>query len=411
MNIKEFLRKSQIPMMLGFGTYPLAVCVIAWVEPALLSYVWLFPLSYAVLGILSLLLPPKLRLVFGILGALLFFAPGVLYFQSALRGTMLLLAAMYAGMLLWGLQLPAWEPQKEPGAGWIGSCFAIVCVCYFIACFEDRVSPAAGSIRFALFAFIFFAMLSMNRGSLNLAMGESHGFTAAMRRRNLLLTAGMFGIALLIAVIPSLFNLVKGLYEWILWLIGWLRDMLAAMLPEETTVATTTETTIPPSTFENWQEVVLEDKNFRGNDETVNFMMTAIVLVVMIPFLTMVVIKLTKLLIKGVRRLAELIDHAANAHAEDYIDEITDTRDEDVQKAAPEEKKTKRLKVVLGKLTPQERIRYRYRRLQSKHPEWKAHNTARDNLEEEAAKLYERARYSDHPITEQDADQFQNETK
>ena len=411
MNIREFFRKSQIILLLALGVYPFVACVAAFASKTLLMYIWWIPAAYAVLGILTLLLPPKPRLAVGILGAALLVVPCVLRLQSTVQGAALIAAVIYSGLLLWGLQLPTWEADREPGAGWIGSCMAIVCVGYFLACFEDRVSPALSGIRFALFAFSFLAMLSMNRRSLNLASGDSRGFTVAMRRKNLMLTAGMFGIAMLIALIPSLFNLVKLIFDWLMWLINWLRSMLATIMPAETTVETTTEATILPTRGEDWMDVALEDKKFQSNTQATNIMMTAIVLVIIIPFGIATIYKLCKLLVKGVRRLVELIDQAANANTVDFVDEITDTR-ENVEKSVPEEqKKIRRIKAIMGKLTPTERIRYRYKRLQSKHPEWKEQHTARDNLPEEAAKLYERARYSDHPITDNDADQFQNETK
>lgn len=411
MSIREFLRKSQFPVLLALGTYPLAACVAAFVAPQLLGVVWLFPLIYAALGILTLLLPAKPRLALGVSGALLLLLPCGLYLQGMVRNVALVIAAMYSALLFWSLQLPAWEPRRELGAGWIGSCFAIDLVGYFIASFEDRLAPAALGIKLTLFAFVFLAMLSLNRGSLNLASGESRGFTASMRRKNLLLTAGMFGVALLIALIPSLFNLVVAIFDWIARLIAWLRDMLASLMPAETTVETTTEVTAAATSGEAWMDVVLEDKNFFRNNETTSAMMTAIVLVVLIPAVVFALYRIGKLLVKGVRRLVELIDRAANAQAEDFVDEITDTREDTARNVRKDEKQSHRFAPALGKMTPAERIRYRYRRLLGKHPEWKAHNTARENLDEEAAKLYERARYSDHPITESDADQFQNETK
>ena len=71
----------------------------------------------------------------------------------------------------------------------------------------------------------------------------------------------------------------------------------------------------------------------------------------------------------------------------------------------------KKPKVPESSMEPGERIRYRYRLLSKKHPEWREHNTARENLPDSPAQLYERARYSDHPITPEEAEQFKNETK
>ena len=139
-------------------------------------------------------------------------------------------------------------------------------------------------------------------------------------------------------------------------------------------------------------------------------MMTAIVLIVVVPFSIAAVYKLVRFTIKGVRRLVELIDQVANAPVEDFVDEITDTRDDMLERVEEKEKTARQIvRVVTGKLSPGERIRDHYRRMQNKHPEWTQQSTARENLNEEAAKLYEQARYSDHPITEADADRFRSE--
>ena len=62
-------------------------------------------------------------------------------------------------------------------------------------------------------------------------------------------------------------------------------------------------------------------------------------------------------------------------------------------------------------MSPGERIRDRYLRLLRKHPDWTAHTTARENIPEELATLYERARYSAHNPTEGEAEQFRSGTK
>jgi hypothetical protein len=64
-----------------------------------------------------------------------------------------------------------------------------------------------------------------------------------------------------------------------------------------------------------------------------------------------------------------------------------------------------------SQLPPRERIRARYRKLLKKNPRWRSGRTARENLPEELASVYERARYSQHPITEEEAEQFRQNAK
>ena len=99
---------------------------------------------------------------------------------------------------------------------------------------------------------------------------------------------------------------------------------------------------------------------------------------------------------------------------EDFSDEITRTRGKRLKKSKemqePQENK-ERLPMFSGRMTPVQKIRYRYRQLSRKHPEWTVQSTARENLQERAAGLYELARYSNHPVQEADAESFKKETK
>lgn len=401
MNIPEFMRKSQFPLLLALGTYPLVAAVLAYFAPALLPYAWVMPAVYAVLAIIMLALPGKPRVLLSICGALLMVLPCALFLTDLVRNITLTIAAVYAGMLFWSLFMPGWDHRTELPGGWLNFClFSGLIGCLFAA-FDVQLAPFAWGIRLSFLGFALLAMLSLNRGSLNLAMGESRGFTVSMRRKNLLLTVGMFAIALIIALIPALGELVKQCIIWILWLILTLQNQGA----EEPTA----ETTLPPATTEDWRSAVLEGIEMRQTSGQTLAMMTALVLVVMIPGVIFTLYRLGKLLIKGLRQLVELLDKAAQVQQADFYDEITDTR-EDAQRTAGR-KKTRSSLMRPRSLTPTERIRYRYRRLLAKHPEWKRHDTARDTLPEEAAKLYERARYSDHTITAADADRFKNETK
>lgn len=408
--MREFVRKIQFPILIGLGTYPVAACAAGYFAPDLLPLAWLFPAVYTALAILALLLPVKPRLALGVLGAVLLVASCVLRLQAMAQGVGLFLAAVYSVLLFLSFQFAAYEPAEELEAGYIGIGLAINLVGYVLTFFERGFTPAAQGIKLGLFVFVFFAMLSLNRGSLNLATSGGRGFTVTMQRKNIFLTLGMFGIALVIALLPSLSKLAGAVIAWIAQLIAWLRNLLASMIPEETTVETTIHVTTAPTMGEGWMDAVLDGKEVHQTPEAVNVMMTAIVLVVAIPLCLAALYGFCRLLVSGVRRLTELIYRAANAQTEDFIDEITDTR-EDARYGRRKEKKPRRFVPVLGEMPPAERIRYHYQQLLNKHPEWQAYHTARENLEEDTAELYERARYSDHPVTDVDAERFQQETK
>ena len=102
-----------------------------------------------------------------------------------------------------------------------------------------------------------------------------------------------------------------------------------------------------------------------------------------------------------------------SAVAKDYEDEVTDTRDEaQYEKTSALQRLKKRLvRVDESKLSPKQRVRYRYQRLRMKHEEWQPSDTVRDTLPMEAAQLYERARYGNQTITEEEAQQFKEEIR
>ena len=115
-------------------------------------------------------------------------------------------------------------------------------------------------------------------------------------------------------------------------------------------------------------------------------------------------------MIKGVKRIIEKLLSGTTAYfqnaSEDYEDEVTDLRDTVVK-----QKRVRLSSAEERSLPPDQRIRYRYRRLLSKHPNWTGASTARENLPAKAAPLYEKARYSTHPITEEDAASFTSNTR
>lgn len=69
MKIQEFFRKVQFFVLLAIGTYPAVACIIIFVAPELLPYMWLFPAAFFALGLLSFAIPGKLRMGVGVLGA------------------------------------------------------------------------------------------------------------------------------------------------------------------------------------------------------------------------------------------------------------------------------------------------------------------------------------------------------
>ena len=106
-----------------------------------------------------------------------------------------------------------------------------------------------------------------------------------------------------------------------------------------------------------------------------------------------------------------MIQYSAAA-SEDYEDEITSTRDESDTEREGLLARLRRAAAIEEKgRTPTEQIRLRYQYLRRKHRDWSAAATARETLPEDAAALYERARYAGHALTEAEANSFKDATR
>jgi hypothetical protein len=199
--------------------------------------------------------------------------------------------------------------------------------------------------------------------------------------------------------VPAIVNAVL---EGIRWIVRWLLELFEKpYAPPEVTVPGTIETTPKDpgllndhvSLFAKIMKVI-----FRG--------VCLLAMVAGVPVALIFVWKNILKLVNWVNKTAESAGRAWREASDDYEEEITDIRDE-AQFTRQKEKRARFAGFLQErKLAPGERIRNRYGKLQSKHKDWSASSTARENIPVEAASVYERARYSDEPITEADAQQF-----
>ena len=121
--------------------------------------------------------------------------------------------------------------------------------------------------------------------------------------------------------------------------------------------------------------------------------------------------KLLRLLRDTFRKLYHTVTDGVSADMEDFLDEITDTRADGQSAYARKKREPRKPMPDLRRLTPVQRVRYQYRLLAKKHPYWGEQSTARENLSKEAAQIYEKARYSDHTVTAEDAQEFDLQTR
>lgn len=412
---QNFLQKTQMFLILALGTVPVPIVLISFFAEQLQGYVWVYPALYMLLALLSLKIPSKLRIAYGVAGMLLMLIPGVLLPDKTMgtREVVWAAGAFYGVLLMLSLQIAGWPRDRELPLNYAGYCLVLHLIGQFIIMFDtvrgetwDRVAPWMTA---TLFLFVGLVMLSMNRSSVKSVAGKRQGASAAIRGKNILLTLALFGAALLVSLIPSIMSSVISTVGWItVWtgrLFSMLRPDVQMTYPTENVTTTTVETGIE----------LFPTKP--GDPVAANITFIVLMIIATVIFLPLVILALIRIW-KALRRLGcgfwrWFQGMLSNASEEYYEDEITDTREE-LEVEATKRKRSERFRAAFvneQKLTAEQRIRHRYRRLATKHQEWRAGNTARENLPEQAAELYERARYSDHPISEEDAAKFKSETK
>lgn len=404
MKMREFFRKVQFPLMLAMGTYSIGACISAYFAPELLRNVWFFPGVYFLFATIGLLLPGKLRILLSAVGSAALLVPVVLFLEGNARMLGLVLAVCYSALTLWSMSMGGWDREKEISGGWIGAGLVILLIGSFFATFEPRMQHLLPWIKLLLFAFVLLAMLSMNRSSRVLASGGRQSYSASMRHKNVMLTLAMFGIALGIALIPSLFDLLEAIWEWLKELIA----KIVAMIPEETEPSTTPPTT---ESFTRGEDGLLEIPYSRRSSAMLYIIMAVVAIGVMVPLVVLAARKLFRLVRDVVRKLYEKVTEGVTVDAQDFFDEITDTRTDGQSAYSRKKREERRLPPDIRRMTPVQRVRHQYRLLMKKHPYWGEQSTARENLPKDAAQIYERARYSDHGVTAEDVERFDEQTR
>lgn len=405
MNGKELWRKCQLLLITAFATYPLVMLVLNRFGPELLGFGWLFGAAYVLLAFFGIQVKGKLRMTAGILMSVAFVAAALVL---APEGTWLAAGAaavLCSGLLLWSLQMGGWSAKQEVAVLWI----AFGVIAHFVgqlSVHTDRVSGGEGLARYggsmvaALFGFVLLTMLSMNRNGLNVASGKRQNVPEIMRRKNALMTIALFVFGLMAALLPSVLG---GMSDMLIKAVLWIVDLIRRLIPKAES----------HGGVDFYEEVGSNVSGGAGNGkpmmlnpltEKIAMIVGAVISLMMLLFLLW---QLYKGLRDGIIKLVNTLGKFAENVSEDYIDEVTDTRQE--LEAEKLEKKRRASRLPLREprdLAPEGKIRFRYRRLLSKHPEWTPGSTARETLPQNAAALYERARYSAHPVSEEDAAAF-----
>lgn len=405
--MRDWIHKLQLAGSLALGSVPVAAVLFAYAAPGVLDWAWVYPAAYLLLTMIGIRIPGRWRLFYGILGILLPVGAGLslagAYWLPVLGANL-----FYGLLLLWSLTMSRWPLNWElPALPRIGG--FVLHLAGQLVLFSDglKPEPMLGAwkpwLRACFLGYILLTVLSMNRDSMNSASDEKRSVSQGMRRKNTVMTLGLFGLAMLASFIPYIYDWIKRLVLWVVMLV--LR-LLALLTPEQQTGGNQTSGAEPEG-FAPMEES--EPSLLARILEIVAMVLAAIAVLALLFLLARWLFQKLKLLL---RKLWRLMERYAAAVSEDYQEEITDTRkDSEERRIAGSRGLGLRKTGRKGPMNPGEDIRYRYQRLLRRHRDWTPDTTARENIPEEMATLYEQARYSHHTPTEADAEQFRSGTK
>lgn len=406
--IKEFPRKAQFPILLACGAAPVSALLFALYAPQALQMAWLLPIAMILLSLPCLLLR-KGRLWVGLALGLGYIAGGIILVRQLSDAPLLMAVPVFYGLLLlYTVPMGSWPWHREPPIGiFIMGILLHIAAQLSLNLFQLEHNLALEPVRtgllicFLIFAFL--ALLSRNRLSLSSASREKPVIPLATRLKNVLIVVLFFLLLALLSRSAFLSEAVTAALRAIAGVIAF----LASLRSEGGELPTETVATEPPEDMGGGLPTT------QAGGALQNFLLAAFQFLlpfIVVAFFVLVLYLLFKYSSRLFKGLGRLLQRFAASAAADYEEQITDTRDSPDPEATP--KKAARLQFMPGKrLSPAENIRRRYRQLKKRNTKWHASSTARENLPEDAAPLYEQARYSENPVTAEDAAEFAAKTK
>lgn len=401
MNILRLLRRCHLPLLFLLSFSQVLVLLLCRIAPHSAVSLALFPVLAAALLMLCATAAGRLRpMALGACCAALFAAGRLLLPAGAAA---LAMPAGCAALLLAAVSHADKSPAQASPVFYFACVFAQLAALFFLYQAEAAVRSMP-LMHGAFYLWLLLFLLAFNRISLNNATLSRYRLSAGMARTGTVLTVCVFALALLLCAMPAV---VSG----IAWLFISLRDgsvrlllWLANLFPTEVTggavaggmpmipMGAEAETS-EPSLF----SVILER-------------ISAVISVIVVIAGSSILLRLLIIaLIRLARHILQYLQRYAAAVTEDYEDEVTDTREESGERSFHPLRRQAKQKHLYPD-TPAGRIRRRYAQLLTRHGEWATSSTARENLSSSTASLYERARYSDHAPSAEDAQRFERET-
>lgn len=414
LNTADFRRKCQHPLLLAAASVPLAVLYAAYVLPGEIPGMLLcFPAVYTLLAWVCLLVPGRWRLAAALLGTIALGGLAAAVLPITKAWALVLLPVAYAAMLFAVLPVAGWPAKAELSAVWYGAGIAVYVLAQLIFDHARRsgsqlYEPIRLPVLCSFLLFVVLVVLAANRSSLENASQSRVQVPVRMRRQNLLLTLGLLALALLVAALPAIGAFLARAWELFVNGITAAAAFLTGLLARET----------PEGGGGGGADLVAGVSAMEVREPALwmvilDQIFCAFALLVALVLLYFLLRKLARKLRVLFGQLLQRLAQFGSAASRDYEDEITDTRDGAQYERTPLGKRIREAfaRTDESKLSPAERVRWRYRRLRRRHTDWEPASTARETLPGEAAQLYERARYGAQTLTEAEAERFRSETR
>lgn len=404
-SVSARLHRAQFPLLLACVAYVWAYIV--GVDMGLAYPYTAQTAIYLLLAEICLLLPGRVRLIGGCAGAALMIGCSAAMLPVKENLAVMVIPVGLAALLLASLPIAAWPPDKDIKPLWpaIGLLSYILPIEAIIR--DDHYQPPFVLPLWAGFVILLaLSLMSMSRSTIRMAAAGRAQAPARVRHSNMLMTLGYLALALVLAMLPGIARAIRSLWRMLVnavtRLVAWLTALLPTFsgetgdggggMPESFAAAEQAA----PSAFQVFLERLMA---------AVAFMVLAALAVLALRILYCRLKALWKRLVEGLGRFA------ASA-SEDYVDEVTDTREGAAEGPILPRFMRQRVSARGEKqMPPRERVRHRYLRLRRTHPEWRPGWTARETIPSEPAAIYERARYSDREIGEEDAQRFMEGVK
>ncbi len=409
LNTTDFRRKMQHPLVLALACFPLVLFLMAQNAPEAQGLMWVLPVSYVLLAWVCLLLPGKLRLMGGIFSIGVMIAVTAAAWPVAAQPVLIVPVIVYAVLMLFALPMGRWERGRELGLEWpvIGMCTHVLVQLLINGAQKlgnTAFDDCEGVLVVSFLALAVLVVLAMNRTSLNAASQSRQNIPLLMRRQNLVLVMAVLVIGVLISMIPAIGQALAFMWDKLMQLMLLIGAFLASIMPQQKSGGGgagggDSDPLVPGAAAEPSQLALIMEK-----------VMTVLAVVIIIVGAFFILKMLLKRLKKLLLYLWAKLGRYSAAVGEDYEDEVTSTREVDAEREsilgrlrrfAPEDERG---------LDASQRVRSRYRSLKRRR-QWTTSATARETLPEEAARLYERARYSGEALTDEEAERFRNVTK